>query len=90
MRPDVREKVVDDLPEPDVILVRGNAAQVMLLCEAVMAAGVGTGALMGRPTCAAIPQATSTGQGVTSLGCIGNRVYNGMGGEELYFAASGS
>src|SRR5262249_19103981 len=40
--------------EPDVVLVRGNARQVMLLEEAAQAAGVSGGAaLMGRPTCAA-------------------------------------
>ena len=38
---------------PDVVLVRGNARQLMLLAEAAQAAGVaGTGAAMGRPTCA--------------------------------------
>jgi len=38
---------------PDVVLVRGNARQLMLPAEAAQAAGVaGTGAAMGRPTCA--------------------------------------
>ena len=31
-----------------------------------------------------------TGQGVASLGCIGNRVYTGLGDEEMYFALPGS
>src|SRR5215204_1837673 len=43
--------------EPDVVLIAGNAQQVMLLAEAAGAAG-----LMGRPTCAALPQAMKTGQ----------------------------
>jgi uncharacterized protein (DUF169 family) len=30
-----------------------------------------------------------TGQCVASLGCIGNRVYTGLGDEELYFAVPG-
>jgi uncharacterized protein (DUF169 family) len=71
--------------EPDVVIIAGNARQVMLLSEA---AGV-TGGLMGRPTCAALPQAMKTGQGVASLGCIGNRVYTGLGDDELYFALPG-
>src|SRR5205823_4139917 len=56
--------------EPDVILVRGNARQMMLLSEAAQAAAVrsGTG-LMGRPTCAAIPEAMRSQAGVASLGC---------------------
>src|SRR5262249_56813259 len=75
---------------PEVVLVAGNAGQVMLLAEAAQAAGVGGSRLMGRPTCAALPQAMRTGQGVASLGCIGNRVYTGLADEEMYFALPGS
>ncbi|MBI1913719.1 MAG: DUF169 domain-containing protein [Planctomycetes bacterium] len=76
--------------EPDVVLVRGNAKQVMLLAEAAQAAGVAAGTgLMGRPTCAAIPEAMRSQAAVASLGCIGNRVYTGLGDEELYFALPG-
>jgi uncharacterized protein (DUF169 family) len=76
--------------EPDVVLVRGNARQVMLLGEAASAAGVGAASgMMGRPTCAAIPEALRTQQGVGSLGCIGNRVYTGLADDELYFALPG-
>jgi uncharacterized protein (DUF169 family) len=76
--------------EPDVVLVRGNAWQVMLLAEAAQAAGVGGGAgLMGRPTCAAIPAALQSQQTVASLGCIGNRVYTELGDDELYFVLPG-
>jgi uncharacterized protein (DUF169 family) len=76
--------------EPDVILVRGDARQVMLLAEAAEAAGVGAGAgLMGRPTCAAIPQVLNTQRSTASLGCIGNRVYTGLADDELYFALPG-
>jgi uncharacterized protein (DUF169 family) len=71
--------------EPDVVIIAGNARQIMLLAEAAGVAG-----LMGRPTCAALPQALKTGQGVASLGCIGNRVYTGLGDDELYFALPGS
>jgi uncharacterized protein (DUF169 family) len=71
--------------EPDVVIVAGNARQVMLLAEAAESGG-----LMGRPTCAALPQAMNTGRGVASLGCIGNRVYTGLSDGELYFALPGS
>lgn len=77
---------------PDVILVRGNAKQMMLLSEAINAAGAGgetPGGLvgiMGRPTCAMIPAGLQTQQSSLSLGCIGNRVYNELGDDELYAA----
>src|SRR5205807_3882508 len=75
---------------PDVVLVRGNARQVMLLEEAALAAGVGDATpLMGRPTCAAIPLAMRTQRGVSSLGCIGNRVYTELGDDEFYYALPG-
>jgi uncharacterized protein (DUF169 family) len=74
---------------PDVVLVRGNARQLMLLEEAALAAGVNGAPLMGRPTCAAIPLAQSTRHGVSSLGCIGNRVYTELGDDEFYYALPG-
>jgi uncharacterized protein (DUF169 family) len=75
---------------PDVVLVRGNAKQVMLLAEAAQAGGVGpAGGLLGRPTCAAIPEALRLARCVASLGCIGNRVYADLADDELYFALPG-
>jgi uncharacterized protein (DUF169 family) len=75
---------------PDVVLVRGNAKQMMLLQEAALAAGVsGSAPLMGRPTCAAVPLVLSTGQSASSLGCIGNRVYTELGDDEFYYALPG-
>jgi uncharacterized protein (DUF169 family) len=74
---------------PDVALVVGNARQVMLLMEAAAAAEVGTAGPMGRPTCAALPEAMRTGRGVASLGCIGNRVYTELGDDEMYVALPG-
>jgi uncharacterized protein (DUF169 family) len=70
--------------EPHVAIIIGNARQIMLLSEAAGAAG-----LMGRPTCAALPQVMKTGQAVASLACIGNRVYTDLTDEELYFALPG-
>ena len=76
--------------EPDVVLVRGDARQVMLVAEAARAVGIGPdGATMGRPACAMVPEALRSGRGTTSLGCIGNRVYTGLGDDELYFALPG-
>ena len=76
--------------EPEVVLVCGNAKQIMLLAEAAHAAGAGADApLMGRPTCAAIPTALQSQRCAASLGCIGNRVYTEMADDELYFAVPG-
>lgn len=76
------------LPVPaDVVLVRGTAAQLMVLVEAAQAAGVAPDApAMGRPTCAALPQALQGGKPAMSLGCIGNRVYTGLADSEGYVA----
>lgn len=77
--------------EPDVVLVRGNARQLMLVSEAARVAGIGhDGAAMGRPACAVIPEAIGSERGTVSLGCIGNRVYTGLGDEEFYYAIPGS
>ena len=77
--------------DPDVVLVRGSARQIMLVAEAARAAGIGhDGAAMGRPACAMIPEAMNTARGNTSLGCVGNRVYTDLGDAELYFTIPGS
>lgn len=77
--------------EPDVVLVRGSARQTMLLIEAAKAANIKHDTVaMGRPTCAMIPAAMQSESGVSSFGCVGNRVYTGLGDDELYFAIAGS
>ena len=76
--------------EPDVVLIRGNARQTMLLAEAAQAAGIGASSgITGRPTCAAIPAAINSERANASLGCIGNRVYTDLADDELYFALPG-
>jgi uncharacterized protein (DUF169 family) len=76
---------------PDVVLVRGNARQLMLLAEAAQAAGVaGTGATMGRPTCAVLPEAINSARTAASFGCAGNRVYTGAGENDAYYAIPGA
>ncbi len=75
---------------PDMVLVRGRAKQVMLVTEAARMAGIGseiTAQL--RPTCAMLPETMQTGRASISLGCIGNRVYTGLGDDELYVAIPG-
>ena len=75
---------------PDVVLVRGRARQIMLVAEAARAAGLaGDAAAMGRPACAMIPAVLAGPGAVTSLGCIGNRVYTVLGDDELYFTIPG-
>ena len=82
---------LEDAPlSPDVVLVRGNARQLMLLAEAAQAAGVaGTGPTMGRPTCSVLPEAINSARTSASFGCIGNRVYTGATDDEAYFAIPG-
>jgi uncharacterized protein (DUF169 family) len=76
--------------DPEVVIFRGNARQIMLVSEAARAAGIfESAAAMGRPACAMIPQATGSQSGVASVGCIGNRVYTELGDDELYFSVPG-
>ena len=76
---------------PDVVIFRGNVRQIMLLSEAARAAGVfEAGAVMGRPACAMLPQALEARSGVASVGCIGNRVYTGLGDDEMYLTVPGT
>jgi len=73
--------------EADVVMLQGNAKQIMLLWEAARAAGIREdGETMGRPTCAMIPATIQRGRVTISLGCIGNRVYNELSDDQLYAA----
>lgn len=76
--------------EPEIVLIRGNAKHLMLLTEAIARAGVGADSMIMRPTCTVLPQVLQTGQANSSLGCIGNRVYTGLGDDELYGAIPGA
>jgi uncharacterized protein (DUF169 family) len=69
---------------PDVVLFACKPSAAMLLNEATARAGVGSGApVLGRPTCMALPASLAHGS-ILSLGCIGNRVYTGLGEDEIY------
>jgi uncharacterized protein (DUF169 family) len=74
---------------PDVVLFACKPAGAMFLNEAVARAGISRGApALGRPTCMALPASLRAGS-ILSLGCIGNRVYTGLGEDELYFVVCG-
>jgi uncharacterized protein (DUF169 family) len=76
--------------DPDAVIVAGRPGRVMLLQEAAVRAGVGPDtALLGRPTCMALPASLGRGA-VASTGCIGNRVYTGLGDDELYVVVRGA
>ena len=45
---------------------------------------------MGRPTCAVLPESIQSGKTAASFGCIGNRVYTGLGDDEGYYAIPGA
>ena len=76
---------------PDVVLVRGNARQIMIVVEAAQVRTLlSPASVMGRPACAVIAAAMDAGKAVTSLGCIGNRVYTELGDAEFYVAVPGS
>jgi len=74
---------------PDVVLFACRPAAAMLLNEAIGRAEVASGApALGRPTCMALPAALEKGA-ILSLGCIGNRVYTGLGEDEMYIVLRG-
>lgn len=74
---------------PDVVLCIGKPGCLMLLQEAGIRAGVGSGSsMLGRPTCASLPAALSQGL-VVSSACVGNRVYTDLADDELYITIPG-
>jgi uncharacterized protein (DUF169 family) len=74
---------------PDVVLFACKPSAAMLLNEASNRAGVASGApALGRPTCMALPASLQHGS-ILSLGCMGNRVYTGLGEDEMYLVLRG-
>jgi uncharacterized protein (DUF169 family) len=74
---------------PDVVVFSCKPSAAMLLNEAANRAGVASGApALGRPTCMALPASLQHGA-ILSLGCIGNRVYTGLGEDEVYVVLRG-
>lgn len=79
----------DSPAAPDVVLFACRPAAAMLLSEAAARAGVASGVpALGRPTCMALPASLANGS-ILSLGCIGNRVYTGLGEDEMYLVVRG-
>jgi uncharacterized protein (DUF169 family) len=75
---------------PDAVIFRGTPRQIMLLTEAARSAGVfESGAVMGRPACAMLPQSINSSAAAASVGCIGNRVYTALADDELYVVVPG-
>lgn len=83
--------LADATGTPDVVIISGTPRQMMFLTEAATAAGIGTeNGVMGRPTCAVVPAVIQGGRSVSSLGCIGNRVYTALSDDDFYFAFPGT
>jgi uncharacterized protein (DUF169 family) len=75
---------------PSVVLFACKASAAMLLNEASLRAGAGgTLPLLGRPSCMALPAALAHGT-VSTLACIGNRVYTNLGADEMYVVVPGA
>lgn len=75
---------------PSVVLFSCKAPAAMLLNEASIRAGASSPLpLLGRPSCMALPAALAHGT-VSTLGCIGNRVYTGLGEDEMYIVVQGA
>jgi uncharacterized protein (DUF169 family) len=75
---------------PSVVLFACKAPAAMLLNEASIRAGASSALpLLGRPSCMALPAALAHGT-VTTLGCIGNRVYTNLGADEMYIVVPGA
>lgn len=76
--------------EPSAVICAGRPGRIMLLVEAALRSGsMAKLPLLARPTCMAIPASLQNGV-VASAGCIGNRVYTGIGEDELYVIVPGS
>ncbi|HXN63746.1 MAG TPA: DUF169 domain-containing protein [Candidatus Acidoferrales bacterium] len=74
---------------PSAVLFACKPASAMLLQEAAIRAGsAGVTPTLGRPSCMSVPLALTSGTQV-SLGCIGNRVYTGLGEDEIYVVIPG-
>ena len=82
--------LADSKRDPSVVLFVCRPKTAMLLNEAAARAGAGASLpLLGRPTCMALPAAMTKGT-TTTVGCIGNRVYTGLGDDELYVVVPGT
>ena len=78
---------------PDAVLLWLQPAQAMIVSEAMGGAAWGNdrpARALGRPACAAIPQAMEAGRTTLSLGCAGMRTFTGIGPERLLAVIPGA
>jgi uncharacterized protein (DUF169 family) len=75
--------------DPDAVLVTAQPGRLMLLHEAATRSGLAMQPLFGRPTCMAIPAAMGDSV-ISSMGCIGNRIYTELADGEMYLTVSGA
>lgn len=75
----------DAVVAPDVILLRVNGRQMMVLSDAVPAMRIG-----GKPQCHIVALAKDGGEVAASVGCALSRARTGMGPEEMTVAIPGS
>jgi uncharacterized protein (DUF169 family) len=76
--------------DPSVVLFACKVPAAMLLNEASIRAGASSKLpLLGRPSCMALPAALTYGT-VSTLGCIGNRVYTDLDPNEMYVVVPGA
>lgn len=61
--------------EPDVVLLFAHARQSLIVSEAAARVDKAMSPAMGRPACAAVPQAFNHQTAAMSLGCCGARAY---------------
>ena len=70
---------LEDTPvEPDVLLLRVNASQLMVLSDALPGLSIG-----GKPQCHIVAMAKEHGVPAASVGCALSRQWTGMGPEEM-------
>ena len=81
-----------DFPaEPDVVLLFADGRRGLVLSEALGRVDGGVPPAMGRPACAALPQAFNHGLAAMSLGCCGARAYlDALGDDTALWALPGS
>lgn len=60
---------------PDAVLLMANAAQGLVLAEAIARVDGAAAAALGRPACALVPAVVNAGRAASSLGCCGARAY---------------
>jgi uncharacterized protein (DUF169 family) len=76
----------------DVVLMAATPAQLTLVYEAALKAGIARGAAeaTSRPSCAILPASAKTEIVSLSFGCRGNRTFTKVGEDEMYVAIPGA